>query len=361
MSHDFGRCEAHNAQGLTDQSITCPLSSRQRADQTVSVSSLEPTYWTPRYPDQAHMWTYIAQRIFLAVPVLFGISLIVFLALRLAPGDPAMALAGLEASNEELLTAIRQEHGLDRPWPEQYVRFLNALVRLDFGTSTLTRVSVGEEIASRLPTTIALAASATILASIVGITLGVLAARFQRTWLDYLLMVIAMVALSIPNYVIGLVFILVFAVTLGILPATGASSPAHFVMPVTTIGLIGAGVIARQTRSAMLNVLAEDYVRTARAKGLGERRVLYGHALRNALMPVVTVIGLMFGALLGGTVIVESIFSIPGIGKYMIDRIASRDYPAVQAAVIVIALSYVFVNILVDLSYVIIDKRVRLR
>jgi ABC-type dipeptide/oligopeptide/nickel transport system permease component len=306
------------------------------------------------------MGTYLVKRLILALPVLIGITFVVFVAVRLAPGDTAIALAGLD-SNQEVLEAIRKEYGLDKSGPEQYAKFMTDLVHLNLGTSSVTRLPIAEEIAARLPTTATLALLATAFATALGITLGVLAARFQRTWLDYTLMIVAMAALSVPNYVVGLGAILIFAVTLHLLPATGGGSPQAFILPVVTIGLVGVGVIARQTRSAVLEVLAEDYVRTARAKGLNEGRVMYGHALRNALIPVVTIIGLIFGNLLGGTVIVETIYSLNGIGKYMIDRISSRDYPAVQGAVLVIALSYVFVNILVDVMYGVVDKRVRLK
>jgi ABC-type dipeptide/oligopeptide/nickel transport system permease component len=306
------------------------------------------------------MGTYLLKRLILAVPVLWGISFVVFAAVRLAPGDTAVTLAGLD-SNQQVLEAIRKEYGLDKSGPEQYATFMNGLLHFNLGTSSVTRVPIAEEIAARIPTTASLALLATAFATTLGITLGVLAAQFQRTWVDYVLMVIAMAALSVPNYVIGLCAILIFAVTLHVLPATGGGSTQAFILPVLTVGLAAAGVIARQTRSAVLEVLAEDYVRTARAKGLNERRVMYGHALRNALIPIVTIVGLIFGSLLGGTVIVETIFSLNGLGKYMIDRINSRDYPAVQGAVLVIALSYVFVNILVDLLYGVVDKRVRLK
>jgi ABC-type dipeptide/oligopeptide/nickel transport system permease component len=306
------------------------------------------------------MGTYLVKRLMLALPVLVGITFVVFVAVRLAPGDTAVTLAGLD-SNPEILEAIRKEYGLDKSGPEQYLTFITDLVHLNLGTSSVTRRPIADEIAARIPTTATLALLATAFATVLGMTLGVLAARFQRTWLDYTLMIFAMAALSVPNYVVGLGAILIFAVTLHVLPATGGDSPQAFILPVITTGLVGVGVIARQTRSAVLDVLAEDYVRTARAKGLNERRVMYGHALRNALIPVVTIIGLIFGSLLGGTVIVETIFSLNGIGKFMIDRINSRDYPAVQGAVLVIALSYVFVNILVDVMYGVVDKRVRLK
>lgn len=307
------------------------------------------------------MATYVAQRLILALPVLLGITLVVFIAVRLAPGDTAIALVGLEAADPSVLEAIRKEYALDKSLPEQYLIFMRGLARLDLGTSATTKQPVISEIAVRLPYTFTLALLATAFATVVGVTLGVLAARWHRTRWDYFLMVVAMGSLSIPNYVIGLLFILLFAVTLGVLPATGADTPAHFILPVTTVGLAGAGVIARQTRSAVLEVLMEDYVRTARAKGLDEPTIFTRHALRNALIPIITTIGLIFGHLLGGTVIAESIFSIPGLGKFMLDRVMSRDYPAVQGAVLVIALNYTFVNIIVDLAYVAADKRLRLR
>jgi peptide/nickel transport system permease protein len=306
------------------------------------------------------MTVYIAKRLLLAMPVMFGVTVIVFVALRLAPGDPAQALAGVD-SRPEVLDAIRHEYGLDRPVLEQFVRYFSGLLVADLGRSTVSGLAVAEELGTRFPTTLALALSATLLACLVGVPLGVLAARFQRTWVDYSVMLLALAGLSIPNYILGLLLILLFAVTLHVLPATGGGGPASFIMPVITIGLIGIGVLARQTRSAVLDVLSEDYVRTARAKGLSEGPILFRHALRNALIPVMTIIGVLFGALLGGTVIVETVFAINGVGKYMVDRIASRDYPAVQGGVLLIANGYVFVNLLIDLGYGVVDKRIRLK
>jgi ABC-type dipeptide/oligopeptide/nickel transport system permease component len=302
---------------------------------------------------------YLARRLVLAIPVLFGITLIVFGGLRLAPGDPAYALAG-DGADAATLAAIRTEYGLDRPVYEQYVVYMGRLLRLDLGRSIATKVPVVEELGSRVPMTLALAIAATSVAILVGVSLGVVAARFQRRWPDYAVMFLAMGWLSIPNYVLGLLLILLFAVVLGVLPATGSSTPAHFILPVVTVSAVGSGVLARQTRAAMLEVLNEDYVRTARAKGLDGRTVLFRHALRNALIPVVTVIGFTFGHLMAGAVIVESVFGIPGLGKFMVDRISNRDYPAVQGAVLLIACTYVFVNILVDIAYIVVDRRVRL-
>lgn len=306
------------------------------------------------------MGAYIAQRLLLAVPVLFGVSVLVFAAVRLAPGDTAQVIAGPEAK-ADVVQAIRDEYGLDLPWHEQYVRFVGGLARLDLGRSSVTRAPITEELAERWPVTATLALGATLFACTVGISLGVLAARFQRTKVDYLVMGLAISGLSIPNYVLGLILILVFAVGLGVLPASGAGTPLHYVMPILTVGVVGAGVLARQTRSAILSVLEDDYVRTARAKGLGERPVLFRHALRNALIPVTTIVGIIFGNLLGGTVIVETVFSVNGVGRYMITRIDLRDYSAVQGGVLLIALSFVFVNIVVDLMYAVIDPRVRLK
>lgn len=305
------------------------------------------------------MTLYLVKRLLLAVPVLFGITLTVFVALRLAPGDPALYLAGFDADGATV-QAIRVENGLDKPLPEQYVVWIGNLLHGDLGRSVTTREPVARELEMRYPITLTLAVVATLLATAVGVTVGVVAARFRHTWIDYLLMALAMGWLSVPNYVLGLLLILLFAVTLGLLPAVGASKPADYVLPAVTVAAVGAGMLARQTRAAMLEVLSQDYVRTARAKGLAERSVLSRHALRNALIPVLTTIGVVFGNLMAGTVIVESVFGIPGIGKLMVDRILARDYPTVQGAVLFIACSYVFVNILVDLAYVAADRRVRL-
>lgn len=304
------------------------------------------------------MLIYLLKRLLLAIPVLIGVSLLVFLALRLLPGDPAQALAGLDA-DQGVVAAIRLQYGLDRSLIEQYLSFVNGLVHMDLGRSNATHELVTVELWNRLPNTAAIALGATFFATIVGVTLGVLAARFQRTWVDYTVTTLAIAGLSVPNYVLGLLFIVLFAVNFRILPSNGASTPLHFLMPILTVGMVGVGVLARQTRSAVLDVLSEDYVRTARAKGLAGRPVLMRHALRNALIPVVTVVGLIFGQLLGGTVIIETVFGVPGIGRLMVDRITSRDYPTVQGAVLLIAFSYVFVNILVDFAYVVVDKRVR--
>jgi ABC-type dipeptide/oligopeptide/nickel transport system permease component len=293
------------------------------------------------------------------VPVLFGVSLMVFVALRLTPGDPAVALAGMNA-DEDTLAAIRHEYGLDQPIVQQYVVYVGHVIRLDLGRSVSTHIPVAEELANRYPVTVALAMFATALATVVGVAFGAVAAHFQRRWIDYAVMILAVAGLSIPNYVLGILLILVFAVSLRVLPSTGASSPEHFILPVITIAASGAAILARQTRAAVVDVLGEDYIRTARAKGLAEGTILWRHTLRNALIPIITNVGLVFGTLMAGAVIIENVFGIPGIGKLMVDRISDRDYPTVQGAVLLVAASYVFVNLLVDIAYVVIDRRVRL-
>lgn len=306
------------------------------------------------------MTAYLVKRLLLAVPVLLGITLIVFSAIRLAPGDAA-TIAGYDAGGGLVVDALRKEYGLDLSIPEQYLAYMSHVLRFDLGRSNYTHVPVAEELAARLPVTFAVAVAATLLATLVGITLGVLAACYQHSWVDYVVSVSAIAWLSVPNYVLGIVLVLVFAVFLGVLPATGAETPLSFVLPVLTVAALGSGALVRQTRAAMLEVLGEDYIRTARAKGLSATTVLRRHALRNALIPVLTTAGVIFGSLMGGAVIVENVFAIPGLGKLLVDRIAVRDYPAVQGTVLLIASSYVFVNLVIDFAYVVADRRVRLK
>lgn len=305
------------------------------------------------------MAQYLMKRIFLAFPVILGISIVVFAALRLAPGDPARAIAGLDAT-PEFVETVRVEYGLDKPMHVQFASFVADLAQLNLGKSIRTSKPVLDELLSRYPTTILLAITSTLLAAIIGISLGVGAAYYQHQMVDYGVMALSMAWLSIPNFVLGIGLIYLFAVTLGWLPSTGSRTWLHFVLPVITVSATGIGIIARQTRSAMLEVLSAEYIRTARAKGLSEPRVLFRHALRNALVAVITIIGVIFGQLLAGTVIVETLFGLPGVGRLMIDSINARDYPVVQGAILIIAFSYVVVNIIVDLVYVVLDRRIKL-
>lgn len=301
---------------------------------------------------------YIAARLLLALPTLLLVSLIVFLAIRMAPGDPAEAIAGIDAS-QEIIDEIRRSLGLDRPLPEQYARFLWGLLQLNLGNSIVSRLPVTTELASRVPPSLVLALSASLLAAGLGIALGVLAATRQRSALDYALVAGATVGLAVPGYVLGLLLILVFSVHLRLLPATGAAGPLHYVLPALTLALAGTTAITRQARAAVLETLRHDYVRTARAKGLVERLVIGRHVLRNALIPVVTIVGSQFGQLLGGLVIIEIVFSVPGIGGLIVERILARDYPVVQGGVLLLTLSMVIINLVVDLTYAALDPRIR--
>ena len=301
---------------------------------------------------------YLIVRVALALPTLLLASLVVFITVRMAPGDPALAIAGQSAPGE-VVERIRRELGLDRPLLEQYARFVWDLMHLDLGRSIFSRIPVGAEIAARLPSSLVLATGATILAGLAGGIAGVAAAVRQRTSFDYALMAGAALLFAVPSYVLGLLLILLFSVQLRLLPASGAGSPWHYVLPIVTLAAPATMIIARQTRSALIEVLGHDYVRTARAKGLGERTLTRRHALPNALMPVVTTVGLQFGGFLSGLVIVETIFGVPGIGGLIVERILERDYPVVQGAVLLLALFMIIVNLIVDLIYALLDPRVR--
>ncbi len=292
------------------------------------------------------------------MPVLGGISLVVFSIVHAIPGDPAVIAAGLEAS-PETVERIRRDLGLDRPLPEQFVTFLGRVARGEFGTSIRTGSPVREEIAERLPFTLQLAAGSILLAVLVGIATGVTAAVFHNRAVDHAVMAVTLLAVSTPSFWLALMLMLAFSVWLGVLPTIGAASPAHFVLPITTLGLQSAGVIARMTRAAVLDVLREDFVRAARARGASRLRVLLRHALRAALVPIVAIIGLRFGGLLAGTVLVESVFAIPGVGRMMVDAVLARDFPMIQGGVLVVATMYVAVNAVTDAVTPMLDPRVR--
>jgi len=300
---------------------------------------------------------YIGQRFVASAITLLGVSLIIFLMLRLLPGDPARILAGLLASEEEV-ARLRTELGLDQPLAIQYVRFLTDLVRGDLGLSARTSQPVLKEVLARLPATVQLALASTLLASVVGVTAGVIAAARQYSRFDYLVSVGTLFGVSMPVYWLGLMLIILFAIQLHWLPAAGAEKPTSIILPSITLAAFSVALIARMTRSSMLEVLGQDYVRTARAKGLREFFVIYRHALKNAFIPVVTVIGLQFGTLLGGAVLTESVFGWPGIGLLMVDSIFARDYPVVQGVVLVFATLFILLNLLVDIFYAYLDPRI---
>jgi len=304
------------------------------------------------------MLTYLLRRILIAVPTLLGVVLLVFLMVRLAPGDPAILLAG-EFATPETLEAIRTRYGLDRPLPEQFALYLGALLQGDLGESARSRRPVLEELKTYFPNTVVLATAAILVALATGIPLGILAALRQGSWLDLGVMVLALLGVSMPVFWFGLLAILIFSVELGWFPVAGKGTLAHLVLPAVTLGINATALLARMTRGTLVEVLSQDYIRTARAKGLAERVVIFKHALRNALIPVVTVAGLEFGSLLAGAVITETIFAWPGLGHLLVGSILSRDYPVVQGAVLLVAFTFTLVNLMVDLLYAWIDPRVR--
>lgn len=305
------------------------------------------------------MLTYIVRRVLVALPTLLGVATVVFSLLRLLPGDPASVIAGPTATPETIQN-IREQLGLTMPLWQQYLAFLGRLLRGDLGISTRTGSPVVEEIFTRAPYTVELAVTSLVLAILFGVTAGVIAATRRSSGTDLGISGGAVFGVSMPTYWLGLMLIIVFAVRLRVLPAAGADRGVlSLILPAITLALFSMGLVARQTRSAMLEVLGQDFVRTARAKGAARFTVLTRHALRNALLPVVTTIGLQFGALLGGAVLTESVFAWPGVGRLLVDSISSRDYPVVQGVVLLLSVSFIAINLLTDLVYAYVDPRIR--
>ena len=305
------------------------------------------------------MTTYVMRRLLVAIPTLLGVATVVFLLMRLLPGDPAVVIAGPQATADDV-ARIRQQLGFALPGWEQYLTFLGRLLHGDLGTSIRTGAPVIQEISVRVPYTAVLAVTSLLIAITIGVTAGVIAATRRNTSMDLGISGGAVFGASMPTYWLGLMLIILFAVHLRVLPAAGADRGAlSLVLPAITLALFSMGLIARQTRSAMLEVLGQDYVRTARAKGAAARVVLIRHALRNALLPIVTVIGLQFGTLLGGAVLTESIFAWPGVGRLLVDSIGSRDYPVVQGVVLLLSGTFIVINLITDLLYGYIDPRIR--
>lgn len=300
----------------------------------------------------------VASRLATGVPTLLAVSLCVFAIVRLIPGDPARLLAG-DFATEQIVDELRQRWRLDDPLPVQYAAYLGGVLRGDLGRSISTSTPVLPELTERFLRTLELAVAGIVVAAAIGVAAGVASAVGRSTLVDYVATALALTGISTPIFWSGLILILLFSVTLEWLPAGGTGSLRHLVLPAVSLGLYGAGVLARQTRSGLLEVLGQDFVRTARAKGLPERLVVVKHALKNALIPVVTVLGDQFGRLLGGAILTETVFSWPGMGRYLIESISQRDYPAVQGTILVFAAAVVVVNLLVDLSYGVLDPRVR--
>src|SRR5262245_8703465 len=304
------------------------------------------------------MLHYVARRLVAAVPTLFGVSIVVFMMVRLLPGDPARVVAGLLASEADV-DNIRHQLGLDQPAPVQYATFLARLAHFDLGTSVRTGQPVLNEVLARLPWTIELAATSIAVAAIVGISGGLLAALYHNRRLDVAISALMLFGISMPAYWFGLMLIVVFAIQLQWLPAAGSQEPWAWVLPTLTLSAFSVALVARMPRSTMLEVLRTDDVRTARAKGLVERAIVYGHALRNALLPIVTVVGLQFGTLLGGAVLTETVFGWPGMGQLLVDALFARDYPVVQGVVLTFSTLFILVNLGVDLLYGVIDPRIQ--
>jgi ABC-type dipeptide/oligopeptide/nickel transport system permease component len=300
---------------------------------------------------------YLAQRVVASIVTLLGVSAIVFHMVRLLPGDPARVVAGLLATDEDI-ARVRVELGLDRPLHVQYGIFLARLARGDLGRSGRTREPVLTELRPRLRATLTLACVSAALAAVLGIAAGTVAAARPYSRFDYGLSLLTLFGVSMPVYWLGMMLIIVFAIQLNWLPAAGAEGPASVILPALTLAAFSVALIARMTRAAMLETLGQDYVRTARAKGLGESLIVARHALRNALIPVVTVVGLQLGALLGGAVLTESVFGWPGMGLLLVESIFSRDYAMVQGIVLVFSALFILVNLLVDLLYAVIDPRI---
>ena len=301
---------------------------------------------------------YLIRRILLTIPVLLGVATLVFSLIHLVPGDPAQAMLGDGASEADIVD-LRTRLGLDRPLLEQYVRFMSGLVRGDLGTSFRTSQPVVTAIAERVPATVELALASMLVAIVVALPLGIIAAVRRATFADYAAMTVALAGISIPNFWLGPMLAIVFAVQLGWLPVSGRGGWESLILPAISLGAALAAILARMTRASLLEELRELYVRAARARGVSRSRAILAHALRNSLIPLVTILGLQFGAVLTGAVITETIFAWPGVGRLLIQSISFRDYPLVQGCILLIAVTYVSVNLVTDVVYGALDPRIR--
>lgn len=312
------------------------------------------------------MINFIMRRLLLAIPTLIGVTFLIFLSIRLVPGDPAIALAG-ELATPELVARVREELGLDQPMLIQYTTYISRILQGDLGRSVRSGLPVVEEIEVRLPRTMLLAVVSLVTSSMLAIPIGVYAASRPNSFFDGGSMIFALLGVSMPIFWLGLMLMILFAVQIPqwlglngpVLPPTGSGTWQHLVMPVMALAANSMAIQTRMTRACMLEVLRQDYIRTARAKGQRERTVIYHHALRNALLPIVTIIGLQFGTLLGGAVLTETVFAWPGIGRLLVDSIGFRDYPVIQGTVLVIAVGFILTNILVDTLYAYLDPRIQ--
>lgn len=305
------------------------------------------------------MGRYILRRLLWMIPVILGVAIFIFTIMYWVPGDPAQLILG-ENGTPETIAALRESMGLNDPYVIQLGRFLKQIfIDWDFGESYFTRLSVGEELMSRLPRTVALGVSSMVLTLLIGTPLGIMAAVYQNRLPDRICMLIALIGVSMPTFWLALMLVILFSVNLGWLPAQGISGFSSYIIPVVSLSFAGWGSQARLSRSAMLEVIRSDYVTTARAKGLTQREVIFKHALRNALIPIITSAGGQLASVFGGSAVIENVFSIPGVGNYMIQAINNRDYPVVEGAVIFLAIVFAICMLLVDLGYAFVDPRIK--
>ncbi len=305
------------------------------------------------------MSRFLLGRLAATIPVLLGVWFLVFMMLHLVPGDPVKIMLADFQTSPQQIELLRSQLHLDDPLPTQFGRFVANAARGDLGLSIRSKRPVRTEIADNLGSTLQLAIAALLIAIVLGVTLGMIAAVNQNGWLDFGPMLLALCGVSMPSFWLGLLMIFLFSLRLGWFPATGGGDLKHLVLPALTLGLSASAIIARLTRSSMLEVLRQEYMTTARAKGLRETRVVLRHGFKNALIPVVTIFGLQFGSLMAGTVIVETVFARPGIGRLIVTAILAKDFPMVQGIVLLIATTYVIVNLIVDISYGVLDPRIR--
>ena len=306
------------------------------------------------------MLQYIVKRLLGVLPTLLIVALFVFLFVHLLPGDPARLAAGVDAT-PETVELVRKDLGLDKPLPQQFVRFLSGVIHWDFGTSLRTKRPVADEIGDRFMPTFWLTVWSMVWSVIIGMAIGIVSAVFRNRSPDRIGMTLAVSGISFPAFALGMVLMQIFSVQLGWLPTVGADTWKHYILPSLTLGAAVAAIMARFTRSSFVDILGEDYIRTARAKGLDETRVVIKHGMRNALIPVVTMMGLQFGFLLGGSIVVEKVFNWPGLGRLLVDAVDMRDYKVIQALVLLFSLEFILINLIVDVLYGVINPTIRYR
>ena len=310
------------------------------------------------------MLKYIIRRLLQLIPTLFLVSVVVFLMVRIIPGDPITLLYGVSeggGSNEATIEAMREHYGLNDPLIVQYLRWIAGIFHGDLGTSIVTHKTIATELANRYQYTIILALGGTVFGSLLGVIAGIIAATFHNKAGDNIVMVISMIAVSVPSFFLAMLLMLFFCLHLRILPSLGLTTWKHAILPIATLGLGAIGMISRTTRSSMLDVINQDYTRTAKAYGVSKRKIITQYAFKNAFIPVLTAIGLRFGSLLAGATMVETIFNIPGIGTFLVNSVNGRDYPAIQSTVLILSFSFVVVNTIVDILYGFVDPRVKIK